>query len=123
MAKNGAGGGSPVVDGGSQYGTTLDTKSWTSGVAVRMKAGDCFTIAGLDVLFKAVTDVSSNGSGEATITIQPPIMSGAGSTPAGDAALTLSNATMTAVVEDYSAASAGPDEFIGGLTVTFREAP
>ena len=88
-----------------------------------MKAGDCFTIAGLDVLFKAVTDVSSNGSGEATITIQPPIMSGAGSTPAGDAALTLSNATMTAVVEDYSAASAGPDEFIGGLTVTFREAP
>ena len=123
IAKNGAGGGTPLVDGGSQYGSTLDTKNWTSGVAVRMKAGDCFTIAGLDVLFKAVTDVSSDGSGDATITIQPPIMSGAGSTPADDAALTLSSATMTAVVEDYSAASAGPDEFIGGLTVTFREAP
>lgn len=123
MAKNGGGGGTPLVDGGSQYGSTLDTKGWTSGVAVRMKAGDCFTIAGLDVLFKAVTDVSSDGSGDATITVQPPIVSGVGSFPAGDAALTLSDAVITAIVSDYAGAQAGPDQFIGGLTVTFREAP
>ena len=32
-------------------------------------------------------------------------------------------ASLTAVIVDYSGAQAGPDQFIGGLTVTFREAP
>jgi hypothetical protein len=121
MAANGAGGGTPRVNGASQSGTSLVTENWTSAAAVRMKAGDCFTVAGLDVLFRATADISSDGSGDATITIEPPIV--AGSSPADEALLTIASATLTAVILDYTGATAGPDEFIGGLQVTFREAP
>ena len=121
LAANGAGGGSPLVNGASQSGTSLVTDGWTAAAAVRMKAGDCFTVAGLDVLFRATADISSDGSGNATITIEPPIV--AGSSPANNAALTIASATLTAVVVDYASATAGPDQFIGGLQVTFREAP
>lgn len=120
-AANGAGGGTPLVNGADQSGTSLVTDGWTASAAVRMKAGDCFTVAGVDVLFRATADISSDGSGNATITIQPPIV--AGSSPANNAALTIASATLTAVVEDYTAASAGPAEYLGGLAVTFREAP
>jgi len=121
LAANGAGGGTPRVNGASQSGTSLVTENWTSAAAVRMKAGDCFTVAGLDVLFRATADISSDGSGDATITIEPPIV--AGSSPADEALLTIASATLTAVILDYTGATAGPDEFIGGLQVTFREAP
>jgi hypothetical protein len=118
---NGSGGGTPLVNGASQSGTSLVTDGWTASAAVRMKAGDCFTVAGLDVLFRATADISSDGSGNATITIEPPIV--AGSSPANNAALTIAGATITAVVMDYTAGTAGPDEFLGGVQVTFREAP
>lgn len=126
---NGSGGGTPLVNGASQSGTSLVTDGWTASAAVRMKAGDCFTVAGLDVLFRATADISSDGSGNATITIEPPIV--AGSSPDNNAALTIkfpdpvggTAATLTAVVMDYTAGTAGPDEFLGGVQVTFREAP
>ena len=121
MSANGGGGGTPLVDGASQSGTSLVTDGWTAAAANRMKAGDCFTVAGLTVLFRAVSDVASDSSGDATITIEPPIV--AGSSPGNNAALTIASANLTAVIQEYSAASAGPDEYIGGLTVTFREAP
>ena len=120
-AANGDGGGTPLVNGADQSGTSLVTDGWTASAAVRMKAGDCFTVAGLDVLFRATADISSDGSGDATITIEPPIV--AGSSPADEALLTIASATLTAVVLDYGSATAGPDEFIGGLQVTFKEAP
>ena len=120
-AANGGGGGTPLIDGASQAGTSITTDGWTAAAANRMKAGDCFTIAGLTPLFRAVSDVASDGSGDATITITPPIISG--NSPADNAALTIASANLTAIVLDYSQASAGPDEYIGGFTVTFQEAP
>ena len=121
-ARNGTGGGSPRVNGGSQSGTSLVTENWTTEAANRMKAGDCFTIAGLTVLFRVTADATSSTSTNAqTLTITPPIVSG--SSPADEAALTIASANLTAVIVDYSGASAGPAEYIGGLTVTFREAP
>jgi hypothetical protein len=120
-AAHGAGGGTPLVKAAGQSGTTLDTDGWTNSTGV-LKAGDCFTIAGLTVLFRATADVTSHASGGTTeIPILPPIV--AGSSPADNAALTIASANLTAVIQEYSAASAGPDQFIGGLQVTFREAP
>ena len=121
LAANGAGGGTPRVNGGSEAGTTVDTDGWSASVTGAMKAGDCFTIANVDVLFRVTADVNSNGSGVATLAIEPPIL--AGSPPTDDALLTIADATLTAVVLDYASATAGPDEFIGGLQVTFKEAP
>ena len=122
LARNGTGGGTPRVNGGSQSGTSLVTENWTTEAANRMKAGDCFTIAGLDVLFRVTADATSTTSTNAqTLLIEPPIV--AGSFPADEALLTITSATLTAIVLDYASATAGPDEFIGGLQVTFKEAP
>lgn len=109
-------GGTPLVNGGSQgvaYATVKDTGTqslitdgWTAAAAARVKAGDVFTIAGVyDVnpvtkatlphlkMFTVVADASSDGSGNATLTISPPIVaSGAFQTvsavPADNAAMT-----------------------------------
>ena len=116
---NGSGGGTPLVKAASQTGTSLNTDGWTASTAV-MKAGDCFTLANITTLFRVVSNVSSDGSGDATLTIQPPIVVGA--SPADNAALTRTGAKLTALVLDYSDSAAGPDEFIGGFTITFREA-
>jgi hypothetical protein len=122
LAANGAGGGTPLVDGGSQSGTSLNTDGWSASVTGVIKAGDCFTIANVDVLFRATADANSGaGTGDTTISIEPPIL--AGSPPVDGSALTIASANLTAVIMDYTDAAAGPDEFIGGLTVTFREAP
>jgi hypothetical protein len=200
----------PVVKDAGQSGTTLNTEAWPNSVAV-LKAGDAFTIDGIDVLFRATADVTSDGSGIAAISIMPPIISG--SSPADEAAIrtaqfllqanpiatvdgstiiTVANnasiptavghtvvlsgsaavggisadrlnttmevitkpdantftadiggadatstvsagggssvvttlrASITAVILDYDGAGAGPDEYIGGLSVTFQEAP
>ena len=122
-AANGTGSATtPLVNGADQSGTSLITDAWSgAGPTTRMKPGDCFTVVGLDVLFRVTATVVSDGGGNATIAIEPPIV--AGSSPDNNAALTIASATLTAVVLDYGSAAAGPDEFIGGLQVTFREAP
>lgn len=109
-------GGTPLVNGGSQavtyaaskqtYSQSLITDGWTAAAAARVKAGDVFTIAGVfavnpigkDTLpflrqFVVLADASSDGSGNATLTISPPIItSGAYQTvsaaPADNAAMT-----------------------------------
>ena len=121
MAANGSGLGAPKVNGNDQSGTSLMTYGWTADQTGVMKAGDCFTVPGVDVLFRVTADASSDGSGLATLTIEPPIV--AGTTPTNSGVLTIASATLTAVILDYSGATAGPDQFIGGLQVTFREAP
>jgi hypothetical protein len=118
---NGSGLGSPKVNGGGQSGTSLMTYGWTASETGVMKAGDCFTVPGCDVLFRVTADAASDGSGLATITIVPPIL--AGRSPTNSGALTIASANITAVVVDYTSASAGPAEYIGGLTVTFQESP
>jgi len=118
---HGSGPGAPKVNGPGQSGTSLMTYGWTASQTGVMKAGDCFTVPGCDVLFRVTADASSDGSGLATLAIEPPIV--AGSSPTNSGVLTIAGATLTAVVLDYTDSTAGPDEFIGGLSVTFREAP
>lgn len=109
-------GGTPLVNGGAQavtYATakatmtqTLVTDGWTAAAALRVKAGDVFTIPnvyavnviGKETLpflrqFTVINDASSDAGGAATLTISPPIItSGAYQTvsaaPADNAALT-----------------------------------
>jgi hypothetical protein len=80
-------GGTPLVNGAPANGaTTIVTDAWTAGVANRLKAGDVFTIANVFAVnpvskvstgvlkqFVATADVASDGSGNATITVQEPI--------------------------------------------------
>jgi hypothetical protein len=73
----GAGGGTPQVDGGSQTEYTLLTKLWPNSTLV-LKAGDIFSIN--NRLYKSLTDVTSNGSGAATIEVWPRLKAHANNT-------------------------------------------
>ena len=106
-------GGTPLVNGASQTGSSLVTDGWTAAAASRLKKGDVFTIASVYAVnpqnyrsttqlqqFVVTADVSSDGAGAATIPIYPPIiLTGAYQTvdalPADNAALTIVGAANT----------------------------
>ena len=95
-------GGTPLTNGANQglinsgatdnprgQTTSLLTKGWTAAAALRVKAGDVFTIAGVFEVnpvnrqstgalrqFVVTTDTSSDGAGNATIPISPAIIAG-----------------------------------------------
>lgn len=110
---SGALGGTPVVSGASQTGSSLVTSGWTASVANLVSVGDVFTIGGVHKVnpitkqstgvlqqFVVTAAASSNGSGDATISISPSIIT-SGSTqtvdaaPANSAALTFAAAAST----------------------------
>lgn len=102
----GALGGTPLVNGAAQTGASLITDGWTAAAAPRGKKGDTFTVAGCfavnpvsgDTLshlqqITLTADVSSDGSGNATLPISPSLIAtGASKTvsalPADNAAIT-----------------------------------
>ncbi len=106
-------GGSPLVNGASQSGSSLITDAWTSAAASRLLRGDIFTIADVYAVnpqnrqstgtlrqFVVTGDKSSDSSGNLTIPISPSIIvSGpfktVDSLPANDAALTMLGAANT----------------------------
>jgi hypothetical protein len=95
-------GGTPAVNGANQglinagstdnpwaATTALVTNGWTAAAALRLKFGDVFTIAGVFAVnpetkqatgllqqFAVTADTSSDGAGNATVTIAPAIIAG-----------------------------------------------
>jgi coat protein Gp5 len=79
-------GGTPLVNGANQQGSSLITDGWTAAAASRLKAGDIISVANVNGVnpqsydswgtvrqFVVTGDVSSDGSGNATIPIYPPM--------------------------------------------------
>ena len=111
-------GGSPVVNGANQTGSSLVTNGWTASAANRLKKGDHFTIANVYAVnpqsrtsttqlqqFVVTADTASDGSGNATIPIYPPIVGPAtpqyqtvNALPANSAALTVVGSANTITV-------------------------
>jgi hypothetical protein len=77
--------GVPLVMGGSQTGRSLITDGWTAGQTGIMKAGDYFQVG--TELHRVVADCNSNGSGQATLTFEPPLRD----SPSDNAPLTVTN--------------------------------
>lgn len=71
-SQRGAFGGTPLVFGGSQTGTTLDIDGASISVTNWIRAGDFFSVNSR--LKMAVLDASSDGSGELTLTFSPRLM-------------------------------------------------
>lgn len=63
--------GTPQVDGAGQTGQTLNTKGWTTSQTGIMLAGDWFSIG--NSLYRVMEDADSDGSGDATLEIFPPL--------------------------------------------------
>jgi hypothetical protein len=65
-------GGIPRLNGAATPGTrTISTRNWTTNVQGILKAGDYFQVA--DRLYKLLQDGISDGSGNATFDIFPPV--------------------------------------------------
>lgn len=109
----GAGTGTPLVKGASQTGRTLITDGWSSGVTGILKAGDYFQVG--TALHRCVIDSSSNGSGEATLTFEPPLRA----SPADNAAVTVTNPVAVGMLVDDQQAGwdSGPTRY---EPLTFR---
>ncbi len=114
-------GGTPLVNGGAQavtyaaskqtWSQTFVTDGWTAAAALRVNAGDVFTVPNVFAVnpvskqstgrlqtFTILSNASSDGAGNLTMTISPPIItSGAFQTvtaaPADNAALTIKTGT------------------------------
>lgn len=79
--------GTPLVDGASQTGSSITTDGWTVSETGVLLKGDVITLAGVNSVnpvfpfddtgdlmqFVVTADVNSDGSGDATIPIYPPI--------------------------------------------------
>ena len=86
--------GTPLVNGASQTGTSLNTKGWTASQTGIMKAGDYFTVNG--ELKMMAADANSDGTGLATLVFEPPLRA----SPADNAALTVNSPTATFMLRD-----------------------
>jgi hypothetical protein len=118
---NGAGGGTPLINGASQTGEDITTDGWSNSITGVAKGGDVLRIAGLSPLYQVVIDANSNGSGQATIKLNPPIP--AGYSPADNAAITRASCTLNAYIAAPPVVpDAPPGRFIAGFSLRFREA-
>lgn len=69
--------GTPLVDGGSQTGSSLNTKGWNTSQNGVLLAGDYIQLGtgSSTRLYKVLDDVNSDGSGEAVLEIYPNLRS------------------------------------------------
>lgn len=120
LPPNGAGGGSPLVQGASQSGTTLVTDGWSPSVTNVVRAGDVIRIAGLTPLYRITADASSDGGGVASLSISPGIPVGSG--PGDNAVITRTGCIMQAIIYPAPTMPTGrPGVWLRGLQVSFRE--
>ncbi len=115
---NGAGGGTPLVDGASQTGGALVTDGWPNNITNVVRAGDVIKLAGDNVVYQNRTDASSNGTGQATLNLVPNLRV----SPANDAVITRTGVTYRVIIMGRSRfePSRAPDYF-AGMTVIFTE--
>lgn len=116
----GAYAGAPIVSGAGQTGTSLVTGGWTASIADLLNVGDVFTIAGVHSVnprnkqstgnlqnFVVTAAASSSGTGTATLSIYPAIItSGAYQTvdvsPAASAVITPVGTASTAYPQNIA---------------------
>lgn len=111
-------GGTPLVKDASQTGASITTDGWPNSTAI-LDIGDLVTFDSITTVYEIVADVTSDGSGNATLTINPPIFSGG--SPADNAAITVTaSAVFTAIIVDLSIQESNVGE-LQEVTATFQE--
>ena len=85
--QRGAFGGSPLVDGGSQTGNTLEIDGCTASISDWIKEGDMFSVN--NELKMSIADENSDSGGELTLDFKPKLRA----SPADNAVITTANPT------------------------------
>jgi hypothetical protein len=66
--------GTPLVKGAGQTGRTVNTDGWTATQTGILLMGDFIKFNGQDKVYMVTADANSDGSGNATLTIEPALM-------------------------------------------------
>lgn len=103
----------PLVNGANQTGRSLITDGWPNSTTV-LYAGQFVTIG--NQLLQLTADVTSNGSGQATIQFEPPIRI----SPADNAAIEFKNPYCLMYMADQPSLSVEPG-YIYNLSFSLRE--
>lgn len=108
--------GSALVNGASQTERSINTDNWNFLSQTVLVAGDMFQIE--DQLYRALEDVVTNGSGEATINFRPPIRT----SPSDNATVVTKEPVMIArLSQQYDGTRTGPHK-TGVISFAFEEA-
>lgn len=110
--------GTPLVNGGSQTGSTLNIDGCTANVTGWLKAGDYFAVNG--ELKMLTQDASTNGSGQTALNFKPALRT----SPSDNAAVTVTNPTVPMILIDDGQTmwqSGNRLGFYEGLTFSARE--
>jgi hypothetical protein len=100
--------GSPVVNGAGQTGRVVALRGLTASQAAAAKAGDFLKFAGHTKVYMVTADAASDGSGLASVSIEPALIA----TLADGEALTTSNVPFTvALASDSLDSSLSPGGF------------
>jgi hypothetical protein len=124
VTNNGAYGGTPLVDGAGQTGSTLNIKDGDINITNWARKGDLVLVAGIQSPFDVNADGDTNGSGDIALSIHPPIFTG--QEPADAAAVTVAAASifLKAVLAGVSMPDIESDGVVlPGMTLAWREQP
>lgn len=123
--RNGLGGGSPLVNGASQTGSNLVIDGAPANITGWVSDGDMIKVAGAAVVFDVTASVNTDGLGQATIPIHPPIF--VGQSPLDNAVVTIDPTAIffKAIITEWSEFPPidGALLLAEGLTLMFREQP
>lgn len=119
-APNGTGSAGVTVSGAGQTGSTLTTTGWPISTSDVVREGDVIKLAGINRVFEIAADANSDGSGNADLSIDPPILSG--NTPADGASVTTTGVTYRAFIKEYTMPDRDRGVILAKTSVRFWEA-
>lgn len=93
-APRGSAGGTPLVNGANQTGSTLTIDGCTANIVGWLKAGDYFSVNG--ELKMLTQDATTNGSGQTTLNFKPALRN----SPTDNAAIVTDRPTCTMILTD-----------------------
>lgn len=118
---NGSGTSGVTVSGAGQTGSSLDTTGWPVSTSDVVVAGDVIKVAGFDHIHRITANADSDGSGDATLSINPPIYTG--EDPNDGDGITTTDVKLTAMIWSVDGGKSAGADYYAGISVTFRELP
>lgn len=118
-ALRGAGGGTPLVNGASQTGSSIATDGWPASTTV-LKGGDAVLFAGDTMVYMLRINATTDGTGAVNLQVSPPVRSG--NSPADNAAITTTaSVVFQCVIREIRIPAHDPSDYIQRVEVVYEE--
>lgn len=123
-ANYGVGGGSPLVNGASQTGSSIVIDAGPTSITNWLRDGDIIKFSSLQLIYDVTANVNTDSGGNATIPIHPPIFAGQSPPNNDPVGIVPASFYFKAVIVSADMPDIEADGLIQpGLTVVWREQP